>query len=152
MINCKRCKSEKWVKNGIVRGKQRYKCKSCQCNFVQGDIRKDKNMDKQKLALHLYLENMGFRAIGRVLGVSNVTILNWVRNMGKFIQKYHQEQEKPSKVEVMELDELWHFIGEKKENYGFGLHWTEQGSVLLTLLSANAMLQRENGYGKKLKR
>jgi len=134
MLKCKQCNSPKTVKNGIVRNKQRYRCKSCGYNFVEGDLRKERNLDKQRLALHLYLENMGFRAIGRILGVSNVTVLNWVKSKGKFIKQYHQEQEYPERVKIMEFDEMWHFIGSKKESYGFGLHWTEQGSVFLTLL------------------
>ncbi|OON69206.1 hypothetical protein B0919_10850 [Hymenobacter sp. CRA2] len=31
------------------------------------------------MALKLYLEGMGLRAIGRVLDVSNVTVMRWVR-------------------------------------------------------------------------
>ncbi len=147
MVKCKQCNSSRTVKNGIVRKKQRYKCKNCSYNFVEGDIRKEKNLDKQKMALHLYLENMGFRAIGRVLGVSNVTILNWVKSAGEFIKQYHQEQAYPKKVNVMEFDEMWHFIGSKKENYGFGLHWTEQGSIFLTLSPEAEKLQRGKNYG-----
>jgi transposase-like protein len=67
-----RCESKTIVNNGKPKGKQRYKCKSCGFNFVEIDGRRGKNVDKQKMAIHLYLENMGFRAIGRVLGVSNV--------------------------------------------------------------------------------
>ena len=37
MPDCKNCKSKTTVKNGTARGKQRYKCKSCGCNFVAGD-------------------------------------------------------------------------------------------------------------------
>ncbi|WP_176132997.1 helix-turn-helix domain-containing protein [Hymenobacter sp. CRA2] len=35
--------------------------------------------EKRQLALKLYLEGMGLRAIGRVLDVSNVTVMRWVR-------------------------------------------------------------------------
>ncbi|MHB9147985.1 MAG: transposase-like zinc-binding domain-containing protein, partial [Candidatus Amoebophilus sp.] len=78
-MECRRCKSNKIINNGKVRGKQRYNCKSCGFNFVQVDERRGKNIDKQRMAIHLYLENMGFRAIGRVLGVSNVAVLKWIR-------------------------------------------------------------------------
>ena len=37
----------------------------------------------KKLALQLYLVGFGFRSIGRVLGVSNVTVLNWIRAFGE---------------------------------------------------------------------
>ncbi len=39
MVKCKKCKSENIVKNGKVRGKQRYLCKDCRYNFVEGDAR-----------------------------------------------------------------------------------------------------------------
>lgn len=136
-MECKVCKSSKVVNNGKVRNKQRYKCKSCQFNFVEVDGRKGKNVDKQKMALHLYLENMGFRAIGRVLGVSNVTVLNWIRSAGEWIKQYHEEGKSKLKsrpVEVIELDEMWHFVKAKKIKYGYGLHWSEEGDVYLTLL------------------
>ncbi|MHB9147067.1 MAG: IS1/IS1595 family N-terminal zinc-binding domain-containing protein [Candidatus Amoebophilus sp.] len=62
-MECKRGKSDKIINNGKVRGKQRYNCKNCGYNFVEVDESRGKNIDKQRMAIHLYLENMGFRAI-----------------------------------------------------------------------------------------
>lgn len=39
MAECKRCGSEKTVKSGMVRGKQRYLCKQCGYHFVELDQR-----------------------------------------------------------------------------------------------------------------
>jgi len=116
-MECKRCKSDRIIKNGQAKNKQRYHCKSCGVNFVEGDGRKDKNEEKKKLAIKLYLENMGFRAIGRVLGVSNVAVLKWVRAGGELIEAYHHQRvnQEQVPVEVIELDELWHYTGKKKE-------------------------------------
>ena len=36
-MNCKNCHSDQVIKNGFVRSKQRYRCKSCGCNFVLSD-------------------------------------------------------------------------------------------------------------------
>ena len=36
-MNCKNCHSDQVTKNGFVRSKQRYRCKSCSCNFVSGE-------------------------------------------------------------------------------------------------------------------
>ena len=33
-MNCPKCKSEKKVKDGIVKNKQRYKCKGCNYHFT----------------------------------------------------------------------------------------------------------------------
>ena len=64
-----------------MQGHQRYKCKSCGFSFTKGYKGKSEELKQQ--ALKLYLESMGFRAIGRVIGVSNVTVLNWVRAYGQ---------------------------------------------------------------------
>jgi transposase-like protein len=152
-MECKRCKSKQIINNGKVRNKQRYNCKSCGFNFVEIDERSGKNIDKQKMAIHLYLENMGFRAIGRVLGVSNVTVLNWIRAAGEWLEKYHHQNKHQQRgtVEVIELDEMWHFIGSKKISYGYGLHWSEEGDVYLTLLRGAGKQQQEKDSGRGLR-
>ena len=33
-VHCKRCGSVAFVKNGVVRGHQRYRCRDCGCNFT----------------------------------------------------------------------------------------------------------------------
>lgn len=71
-MKCLKCKSEKLVKDGVNTGFQRYKCKECGYNFTTG--RASKSASLKRLALQLYLEGLGFRAIGRVLKVSNVWI------------------------------------------------------------------------------
>ena len=152
-MECRRCKSNKIINNGKVRSKQRYNCKSCGFNFVEVDERRGKNIDKQRMAIHLYLENMGFRAIGRVLGVSNVAVLKWIRAAGEWIQAYHQQhkaQQRPA-VEVIELDEMWHYVGSKKRSYGFGLHWSEEGEVYLTLSREAGKQAQEKDFGAKSK-
>jgi hypothetical protein len=61
------------ISHGKMQNKQR---KGCELNFVQGDSRRGKNRDKQRRALRSYLENMRLRAMGGVLGVSTITVLN----------------------------------------------------------------------------
>jgi transposase-like protein len=68
-MKCPKCSSEKSVKSGIIKGRQRYKCKECGfCNYTVElkSIAKPKSLKKR--ALHLYLEGLAFRSIGRVLG------------------------------------------------------------------------------------
>ena len=45
----------------------------------------------------MYLEGLGFRSIGRILKVSNVSVLNWIKNTSKIIS----EQTKESKAEIV---------------------------------------------------
>ena len=41
MPTCKKCGSGRAVKNGVVGGRQRYRCKECGCNHRVGDRRTD---------------------------------------------------------------------------------------------------------------
>ena len=71
----------------------------------------------------MYLEGLGFRSIGRILDVSNVTVLYWVREFGHILKK-HVEKELPNDIhdiEVIEIDEMWHFTQKKVASSGFGL-------------------------------
>ena len=103
------------------------------------------------MAIHLYLENMGFRAIGRVLGVSNVAVLKWIRAAGEWIESYHKRNKvnKSKAVEIIELDEMCHYVGSKKIEYGYGLHWNDRGEVYLTLSRAAEGQAQEEDFGKR---
>ena len=62
------------------------------------------------LSFDMYLEGMGFRAIGRVLGISYGTVFldkKWGSNMALPVRN--------ETLEVVELDELHSYVG--KKNY-----------------------------------
>ena len=120
-MQCPKCHSLNHVKSGFTYGKQRYKCKSCACHFTQSHKR-GAPLETKKYALKLYLEGNGFRAIGRLMGISNVTALNWIRELGKSAEKHIQLQPPiPHKhIKTAEIDEMWHFTRKKNENYGYG--------------------------------
>ena len=84
-ICCKRCGATDHVKNGIVRGVQRYRSLSCGCNFTVTPPR-GKPPAMKALALLLYgMGNVSFCSIARILGVSDVAVLNWVRDAARNI-------------------------------------------------------------------
>jgi transposase-like protein len=65
------------MKNGIVRDVQRYLCRSCGCNFTMTPPRGNPPAMKE-LAMFLYaMGNVSFCSIARILGVSDVAVLNW---------------------------------------------------------------------------
>ena len=116
-MDCPRCESIDDCKAGILRGNQRYRCKSCKYHYTVVKRRNEKSEETKKLALPMYLEGLGFRAIGRLLEISYGTVYQWVR-------KYGQEQSLPQShkpVQVMELDELHTYVGSKKTTSGYGL-------------------------------
>ena len=69
MLNCKNCQGALVVKNGFVRSKQRYCCKSCGYNFVEGDGRqKAETAIKRAFAVILYgIGKSSYRFIARLL-------------------------------------------------------------------------------------
>ena len=65
----------------------------------------------------MYLEGLGFSSIGRILGVSHVSVLKWIRKYGREVETIRNY--KP--VKVIELDELYTYIGHKKLSMGLDL-------------------------------
>ena len=115
-IICKRCQATDYVKNGIVRGLQRYRCRKCSCNFTATKPR-GKPAAMKALALLLYaMGNMSFCSIGRLLKVSDVSVLRWARAAALELPK----PEMPADVDLVNLDEMHHFIKKRQARYGFG--------------------------------
>lgn len=120
-ITCKKCGSKDYVKSGTVRGKQRYKCKSCGLHFVEGDQRVKVSSAGKALAMLLYgsgKASYGF--IARLFGVSRPAVLKWVRKFAAELP----EPEIPADIERVQIDEMWHFINKKNKKYGSGEPWT----------------------------
>lgn len=153
---CSRCSSDNYVKNGFMNQKQRYRCKECNCNFTEGDRRKEKGQPNQvkRFALVLYLEGTGFRAIERILNeigikVSYVSVIKWIRQFGKEVKKIKKDECKNLSVVAMELDEMWHFTKKNRINCGSGLHLIEKDTnPLLSFWGAEAKEPVKN-YGRR---
>jgi len=90
-MNCPKCSSNNYNKDGFVKGLQRYKCKDCTYKYTVELKSTAKSKVMKKQALHLYLEGLGFRSIGCFLGVSNVSVLNWIRSFGEEVASLRTE-------------------------------------------------------------
>ena len=115
--SCPKCSSPEISKNGRSRhGNQRYVCRQCKATFGDTDGRRVSE-EKKQLALRHYAEGVGQRATERLVGVSHNSVMNWVRQEveGKALQKIDA-----SEIEVVEADELWTFVGQKKLPSGYG--------------------------------
>jgi transposase len=111
---CKKCQSAEHVKNGKVRGMQRYRCKACGCNFTATPAHRE-HPAKKSLALLLYgMGNMSFRMIGRLLGVSHVSAFEWIKAEATKLP----QPEMPADIELVNLDEMWHFLKKRAKNSG----------------------------------
>ncbi len=139
MFACKRCNSLTIVKNGFVRKKQRYLCKSCNCNFVNGDARLNESVAVKK-ALSVILYSLGkasFGFLGKLFGVSRSLTYRWIRAEAESLP----EPEISNNIQEIEFDEMWHFIQSKKTKNGSSKRWIVAHGELLPGLSAVVMLQ-----------
>ena len=121
MTTCPRCVKEDCVKDGIVRGKQRWRCRDCKYRHTVQQRGKDQKLKRQ--AVELYLEGLGFRSIGRFLKVSHVAVYQWIEAFGEKLDKLRSSDE----IEVVEMDEMHTYIGSKKTTAGYGLLLIELG-------------------------
>lgn len=117
-IPCPRCgRSQAVVKNGRSRhGHQRWRCKSCALTFGERDHRLIDPAVKDN-ALRHYAEGMGLRATERLVGPSHNSIIRWVRQevAGQALARLDAAQ-----VQYVEADELWSYVGSKKDQFGCG--------------------------------
>lgn len=124
---CPKCSSTKYVKNGKLKNIQRYLCKKCGYNFTVNKLGKRIEKRLVVLALQLYLEGLGFRAIERVLGVSHVSVINWVKQYGKNLD-YLKLQGGNKDAKIIEIDEICTYL-QKKTMCRYGLVLIEKGNV-----------------------
>ena len=115
-IRCKRCQSADHVRNGIVRGLQRYRCRACAFNFTPTPPRGKPEAMKASALLLYATGNMSFNGIAKLLGVSNVTILRWVRDAARRVP----EPPVPAGTTIVLFDEMWHFLKKSLESFGSG--------------------------------
>ncbi len=78
---CFYCQSTHISKNGKRRGKQNYKCKKCDRQFVESYSPKGYATEMKEYCLNLHSNGMGFRAIERETGVSHNTVINWLKKV-----------------------------------------------------------------------
>lgn len=143
-MDCPRCNCDKHVKDGIVQGRQRYLCKECQYRYTVAF--RGKPIELKRFALALYLEGMGFRSIERIIKVSNVTVMRWVRSFGKEVERLRKID---SNLEVIEIDEMHTYIGLKKTIVGYGLLLTDMERSTLTSFLVQGEKRQVENYGRR---
>ena len=120
-MECPRCKVGSHVKSGKNGGRQRYLCKFC--GYHYSVERRGHAKEEKEYALRMVADGMSFRQVGRLLEVSQVTIMRWVRAYGEqLLQKARKQLDSPQNVIArVELDELSTFIGKKTAMVGMGM-------------------------------
>ena len=132
-MNCPRCGSVNHCKDGIVKSRQRYKCKDCHYHYTVDRKSDLKSSATKRLAFEMYLEGLGFRSIGRILKISYGTVYQWVKKWGSNMTLPKRNED----IELVELDEMHTYVGRKKTTNGYGLLLIdmENGLSLLSVVT-----------------
>jgi len=129
----------------MAAGRQRYKCHDCGYNYSV-ELKSTASPDSVKRqALQLYLEGLGFRSIGRYLGVSHVSVYNWIKKFGQELEDLKSE----NKISIVELDEMHTYIGNKKNIVGSGLLLIEMEKSSSTALLVTGGRKQDKSSGKR---
>src|SRR5437763_13299377 len=112
-LRCKRCGAEEHVKNGFMKGLQRYRCKACGLSFIDTPPR-GMPLRVKVTAVLLYLSGLSMNRTAKLLGVSTPSVMTWIE---QFAKAYAQKPEPEGRAVVVELDEMWHFL-----RGGFHIH------------------------------
>lgn len=122
--------SHNFIKSGVVKERQRYKRKECAYHYSVIQKSDTSKESERRLALTLYLEGLGFRSIGRILGFSHVAVYNWIKAFGEQVESLKQKE-----ATIVEMDEMHSYVGNKKTIAGSGL-------LLIDLDTASSMLSQ----------
>src|SRR5512135_3412286 len=114
MLQCPYCGCYRLIKNGSTRGVPKWKCKACgrQTSLHGRCAETDPEKESKHVeAVLLYLSGLSLKAIAFLKSVAPSTILTWVRQFAR--QWAAKPEPRPEGVVVIELDEIWHFVGHK---------------------------------------
>ena len=112
MISCKYCKSA-CTKAGFQKnGLQKFYCKSCS-KYQQASYQSNAWLtDLNKRIVNLLIEGIGLRGMSRVLGITLKTVIDRIKQIATLIHRKISF----AKGHVYEMDELWTYIGNKKND------------------------------------
>ncbi|MBA4317953.1 MAG: hypothetical protein C0412_06085 [Flavobacterium sp.] len=130
ILSCPKCQNNHIVKSGVINNKQRYLCKKCNYFFTVNKIGKKIDDYYVTKALQLYLEGLSYREIERIIGVSHVTVSNWVRTFN--IKKPSQTNYHPT-YKIFSHLELVEYLKNKELLSGAGMIITELGDKFMLI-------------------
>lgn len=129
-IACPKCQSQELIKSGVIKERQRFRCKQCGYSFTV--LKEGKMIDPYYVikALQLYIEGVTFREIERILGVSHVSVMNWVK---KYNIKAPENTAYRPTYKVLTHKELIDFFSEKESLKSAGCMITELGDKFMVI-------------------
>ena len=117
---CTRCQSLDIVKNGHTKqGKQKFHCHTCGAFGTLNPTIKYPPERKEEI-LRAYQERSSLRGVARTFGVSRQTVSTWLKQKADSLPPLEHTLVESEPDDVLELDELWSFVGQKKTRDGCG--------------------------------
>lgn len=129
-IVCAKCKGDQCVKSGVVNDRQRFKCKQCGYHFTVSKEGKSTDPYYVVKALQLYIEGVSLREIERILGISHVSVLNWVK---KYSLKRPVQNEYHPTYKIFNHTELQAYLSDRKNLLSSGCIITELGDKYMII-------------------
>ncbi|MET1168835.1 MAG: hypothetical protein ABWW61_02145 [Flavobacteriales bacterium] len=138
--HCPKCDSKNFVKSGIIKERQRFKCKSCNYYFTVQKLGKRIEGEYVIKALQLYLEGISFREIERILNVSHVSVMNWVKTYN--IKRPKTTVNIQPEVQILKHKEVLALLDDESN--------IDDGGLLVTPMDSKYLvLTWKKRYGKK---
>lgn len=130
-MRCPRCNAEKNVRNGVLNGLQRYRCKACGFNYTVAQKSSAKSEEDKRQAIIMYLEGASFNVIARLLGVSHVSVRNWIIKYGNGLDEIRNRK----KVSFMRAHDLSSYFAIKEDIPGFRVLLAESEDTIYVMSS-----------------
>jgi transposase-like protein len=110
-MRCPQCDGTDLIKRGRKAGNQRYVCRTCgrYCTDSQPKF----SAQTKAMAIEMYMNSMGIRAIGRVLGASPAAVLKWIRKEHEALQRQIAQAAPTTNTgsaDVIEMDEIYTYV------------------------------------------
>jgi insertion element IS1 protein InsB len=107
---CPQCRSARLVNNGSAAGKPKKRCPLCGYQFTRTTPR-GKPLKTKSNAVLFYLSGMSMNRIAFLLQVSAQAVLNGLR---AFAKKHYETPKPTGNIIILELDEMWHYLKNKR--------------------------------------
>ncbi|MCL2288094.1 MAG: hypothetical protein FWC33_02795 [Candidatus Bathyarchaeota archaeon] len=110
---CKRCDGNSAYKAGVIRGRQRYKCRDCGYFFRLGDKRTSSQTDaKQAMCILLYsLTGCTYRTVGLLVEYDPAFVYRCVKKFKEQLPKFKQYLD----IKALTFEDLKPFISLNRE-------------------------------------
>lgn len=107
--------SSRQTKNGKTgSGSQQFRCYHCKKTYNPAPQTQGYPSEVRKQAIKLSVEGLNFRRIGRILDVNHQSVINWVTAYHAQLAPVPPADQSAPSVDVIEMDELFTFVGSKK--------------------------------------